>query len=145
MVSSNATPIEFFIIVTNLNNEGVVNPNEKYNTTKSTGAKELCERYCSLLRLSFECIKMSQAIAEKVEKIGSLDGRSPISVAAACIYMASALLQDPRTAKDISVQAGVSDGTIRTAYKLIHPEIEKVIDPEWIKSGKVDLKNLPPA
>ena len=130
---------------TNLSNEGTVNPNEKYNTTKSTGAKDLCERFCSLLNLPYECTKMAQAIAEKMEKLGSLAGRSPISVAAACIYIASHLLKDGRNAKEISLKAGVSDGTIRTAYKLIYPEIEKqLIDPEWVKSGKVDLKNLPP-
>lgn len=103
----------------------------------------MCERYCSHLGLSYECITMSQAIAEKMENVGSLAGRSPISVAAACIYMASHLLAVPRSAKDISAVAGVSDGTIRTAYKLIYPEREKLIDPEWVKSGKADVKQLP--
>ena len=80
-----------------------------------------------------------------MEDVGSLAGRSPISVAAACIYMASHLLGVGKSAKDISNVAGVSDGTIRTAYKLIYPEREKLINPKWVKDGKADLKALPQA
>ena len=54
--------------------------------------------------------------------VGDLAGRSPLSVAAACIYMASYLLGKPKTPKEISMVAGVSDGTIRTAYKYLYQE-----------------------
>jgi len=74
---------------------------------------------------------------------GSLAGRSPLSVAAACIYMASYLLGTPRSPKDISAVAGVSDGTIRTAYKLIYPERESLVDEKWLQPGKADMKRLP--
>jgi transcription initiation factor TFIIB len=59
--------------------------------------------------------------------------------------MASHLLGKPKTPKEISAVAGVSDGTIRTAYKYLYNEREKLIDPEWIKDGKGDINNLPPA
>ena len=88
---------------------------------------------------------MSQEIAKKLESIGSLAGRSPISTAAACIFMASHLLGMGKTAKDIAPVAGVSDGTIRNAYKLIYGEKEKLIDPAWVREGKVDIKRLPAA
>lgn len=77
--------------------------------------------------------------------VGDLAGRSPLSVAAACIYMASHLLGKPKTPKEISNVAGVSDGTIRTAYKFLFQERERLIEPEWIANGKGDMSKLPNA
>jgi transcription initiation factor TFIIB len=48
-------------------------------------------------------------------------GRSPISVAAAAIYMASQASEDKKTPKEIGDVAGVADVTIRQAYKLMLP------------------------
>ncbi|RAL65052.1 hypothetical protein DID88_001159 [Monilinia fructigena] len=71
-----------------------------YQTTTSTNAKDLCTRYCSQLGLkSQQFVKISQGLAEKVSTVGDLAGRSPLSVAAACIYMASALLGKPKSAR----------------------------------------------
>ena len=55
----------------------------------------------------------------------------------------SHLLREGKSPKEISAIAGVSDGTIRTAYKLLEAEKEKLIDPDWIKDGKGDIKLLP--
>ena len=78
-----------------------------------------------------------------MSNVGALAGRSPLSVAAACIYMASYLTKQGKTAKEISAVAGVSDGTIRTAYKFLYLEREKLVRPEWLQNGKGDMKNLP--
>lgn len=86
---------------------------------------------------------VSQQLADKLTSNGSLAGRSPLSVAAACIYFVSHLLRQGKSPKDISLVAGVSDGTIRTAYKLLEAEKEKIIDSDWIKDGKGDIKLLP--
>ena len=80
-----------------------------------------------------------------MSQLGSLAGRSPLSAAAACIYMISHLLKFPKSAKEISQVAGVSDGTIRTAYKFLFAEKDTLIDPEWIKDGKGDMSLLPPS
>ena len=114
-----------------------------FNSTESTTPKDLCVRFCSHLQLPQRCAALSQDIALRLESIGSLAGRSPISTAAACIYMASYLLGDGKTAKDISVVAGVSDGTIRNAYKLIYGQRENLINPEYVKDRRVDMKKLP--
>ncbi|KAI9831594.1 MAG: hypothetical protein M1819_004826 [Sarea resinae] len=122
---------------------GVVNPNDSYTTTTSTNAKDLCSRYCSQLGLPSVCMMVAEGLAEKMSLIGALAGRSPISAAAACIYMASYLMKHGKTPKEISAVAGVSDGTIRTAYKNLYAEKERLIDPKWIQDGKGDMKNLP--
>merc|ERR1711964_663584 len=111
---------------------GLLPSTDAYQTTSSTNASELCVRYCSQLGLSRQAfVKVSQGLA----------GRSPLSVVAACIYMASYLLGRPKTPKEISAVAGVSDGTIRTAYKYLYQERERLIEPEWIANGKGNMSN----
>ncbi|KAH6719012.1 cyclin-like protein [Leptodontidium sp. MPI-SDFR-AT-0119] len=123
---------------------GLLPSTDTYQTTSSTNASELCVRYCSQLGLSRQSfVKVSQGLAEKMSTVGDLAGRSPLSVAAACIYMASYLLGRPKTPKEISAVAGVSDGTIRTAYKYLYQERERLIEPEWIANGKGKMENLP--
>ena len=82
-------------------------------------------------------------LAEKANDMGALAGRSPLSIAAACIYMASYLMGVGRSPKDISAVAGVSDGTIRTAYKFLYPEREMLIDKRHLVDSKGNMKNLP--
>jgi transcription initiation factor TFIIB len=116
----------------------------EYQTTTSTNAKDLCLRYCSQLGLNNQqFVKVSQGLADKMSTVGDLAGRSPLSVAAACIYMASYLLGKPKSPKEISQVAGVSDGTIRTAYKYLYQDRERLIEPEWIADGKGKMENLP--
>ncbi|KAI4093888.1 MAG: hypothetical protein L6R37_007325 [Teloschistes peruensis] len=125
---------------------GVFNPDGSgYDNVESTTPKDLCTRFCNLLDLSQKCTRLSQDVAAKTEMSGILAGRSPISTAAACIYMASYLAGEPKSAKDVAIVAGVSDGTIRNAYKIMFGEKEKLIRKDWTAQGKVDLKRLPPA
>ena len=81
----------------------------------------------------------------RTDKLGALAGRSPLSIAAACIYMASYLMGQPKAPKEIAKVAGVSDGTIRHSYKLIYPQREELVKKEWIEEGQGDLSSLPPA
>ena len=122
--------------------EGVSGP-ESYATTTSTDAKELCDRFCSQLQLSYRCTDLSKGLAVKMQSGGSLAGRSPLSVAAVCIYMASYLMGTPKSPKDISTVAGVSDGTIRTAYKLVYPDRDTLVEAKWLEPGKAVMTRLP--
>lgn len=109
----------------------------------STTAPELCVRYCSLLGLNRKTTMVSEQLADKISKVGSLAGRSPLSAAAASIYFTAHLMGHPRTAKEISAVAGVSDGTIRTSYKLLEADKDNLIDPEWLKIEGANTNNLP--
>jgi transcription initiation factor TFIIB len=133
-----------FVLFINMLLQGNVQPTDAYQTTTSTNAKDLCLRYCSQLGLkSQQFVKVSQGLADKMSTVGDLAGRSPLSVAAACIYMASYLLGKGKSPREISQVAGVSDGTIRTAYKYLYQERERLIEPEWIADGKGKMDNLP--
>jgi transcription initiation factor TFIIB len=118
---------------------------ETYASGTSTNPQQLCIRFCSKLGLPSTITAVSQQLAEKMSAVGALAGRSPLSAAAACIYMASYLMGRPRTAKEISIVAGVSDGTIRTAYKYLYNKKDELIDQEWIKDGRADMSKLPPS
>lgn len=122
---------------------GIVDPNNNYTATTSTKPSDLCNRFCNLLGLAYQVTSVSSALSDRVTTMGDLAGRSPLSIVAACIYMASYLMGDGKSAKEISSVAHVSDGTIRGAYKQLYAERERLIDPEWIKDGKGDLSRLP--
>ncbi|KAL2267102.1 hypothetical protein VTJ83DRAFT_4379 [Remersonia thermophila] len=103
---------------------------QHYEAKSSTRPEELCIRYCSNLnfinRVRVESV--ARRLAEKSSDITDLAGRSPLSVAAACIYMASHLVGEPRTTKQISVASSVSDGTVKTAYRYLYAAKDEVLN-----------------
>lgn len=118
---------------------------QDYQKTSSTDAKDLIIRYCSEIGLAGQrVVIIAQDLSEKASSIGNTAGRSPLSIAAASIYMAAALCGQPRNLKDIGPAVGVSDGTIRTSYKFLYQEREKLIKKEWLDDGRCKMENLPP-
>ncbi|KAJ1719664.1 transcription initiation factor IIB [Coemansia biformis] len=80
---------------------------------------DLMARFCanlSLLSTAQECaIRLNQMAKQR----DTLAGKSPVSAAGACIYMASHLVGQPRDTKVISQVAGVSEVTLKNSYKLL--------------------------
>lgn len=116
---------------------------DKYEATATTGAAELCARYCNNLQFKNAHLmeKISKALAQKSSSLKDLAGRSPLSIAAAAIYMTSHLMGDPRTSREIVTVAGVSDGTIRTAYRYMYPCREELVEKGWLApkgTGRMD-------
>jgi transcription initiation factor TFIIB len=114
-----------------------------YKHTTSTTAHDLINRFWNHLNLPQSGTAIGQELAETAASLGTLAGRSPISSAAACIYMASHFIGQGRSPKLISQVAGVSDGTIRNAYKHLYEEREKLINKKWIENGKGKMSALP--
>ncbi|KAI0020504.1 cyclin-like protein [Xylariomycetidae sp. FL0641] len=104
---------------------------------ESTSPKQLCERFCQDLRFdnTFRMGKYSGDLAEKTSSVKDLAGRSPLSVAAACIYMVCHLMGEPRSSKQIATVAGVSDGTIKTAYRFLYQSRDELVEKEWLQNG----------
>lgn len=98
-----------------------------FRKTKSTDASTLCLRFCNLLGLDMPVETIAHVLAEKLTFINELAGRSPLSNAGACIYFASHFVGEPRSAKEVSAVAGVSDTTIKGAYKFLFQEREKLL------------------
>lgn len=121
---------------------GIVGINEKYQATSTTNPGELCNRFCNILNMDMRSTNVAIGLAQEMASVGALAGRSPLSGAAACIYMASHLMGQGRTPKQISDVAKVSDSTIRNAYRSLYAERESLVLPEWIEKG-ANLDNLP--
>lgn len=110
----------------------------------SVGAEDLCGRYVSQLGFKNQqkISKLSRDLAEKANNISALAGRSPLSVAAACIYMACHLVGELRSSAPIAKQAGVSDGTVKTAYKHLFAAREELMR-DWLNKGGISMDRVP--
>jgi transcription initiation factor TFIIB len=124
-------------------NGAIMNTNS-FKHTKSTEASELIGRACNKLQLSPAISIVAQEAAARVAQLGVAAGRSPLSITGACIYLVAHLMGQPRTPKDIGLAVDVSDGTIRTAYKLIAAATDRIISDEWIRKG-ADKSRIPQA
>lgn len=111
---------------------------DQYVPTKATNAAELMIRFCNKLSLPQKIVSACQELAKNAQRAGTLDGRSPISIAAAGIYLVSALFNCPKSPKQISEVAGVSDSTIRTSYKLLWTSREQLVDASWYSGRDLD-------
>lgn len=120
--------------------EAAVKNLENYTSGRGTDPASLATRFCNQLELPYAIANICASLCEKVAASGDLAGRSPNSVIGACIYMASHLMGEGRTAKQIGPIAGVSDGTIKSAYKQLFANKEKYIEQTWLVDGKKDGK-----
>ncbi|EOY32739.1 Cyclin-like family protein [Theobroma cacao] len=101
-------------------------------------AGDFLRRFCSHLGMSNQTVKAAQEAVQKSEELDIR--RSPISIAAAVIYIITQLSDDKKLLKDISLATGVAEGTIRNSYKDLHPHASKLV-PSWYAKEE-DLKNL---
>jgi transcription initiation factor TFIIB len=95
-------------------------------------------RFCSNLGMNNQAVKAAQEAVQKSEEFDIR--RSPISIAAAVIYIITQLSDDKKPLRDVSLATGVAEGTIRNSYKDLYPHISKII-PSWYAKEE-DLKNL---
>lgn len=107
--------------------------------TTQTSAEDLIRRFCSHLGLSNEVTNAAEHIARKCKESGILAGRSPITIAATVIYMASLIFDADVTPTKIANKTGVSDGTIKTSFKVMYEDRDKLIDPSWANKGRLDI------
>ncbi|PSN66812.1 cyclin-like protein [Corynespora cassiicola Philippines] len=122
---------------------GIVLQSSAFKQTKTTEASDLIARACNKLGLEPMVSIIAQEAASKISDLSVAAGRSPLSITGACIYLIAHLMGHPRSPKDIGSAVDVSDGTIRTAYRLIHAALDKIIEESWIKRGG-DRSRIPP-
>ncbi|XP_041370510.1 transcription initiation factor IIB-like [Gigantopelta aegis] len=92
---------------------------------------DFMSRFCSNLQLPNHVQKGATHIARKAVDMDLVPGRSPISVAAAAIYMASQASEEKKTQREIGDIAGVADVTIRQSYKLMYPQAHKLFPEDF--------------
>lgn len=101
-------------------------------------AGDFLRRFCSHLGMSNQAVKAAQEAVQKSEQLDIR--RSPISIAAAVIYMITQLSDDKKLLRDISLATGVAEGTIRNSYKDLYPYASRLIPSSFAKEE--DLRNL---
>ncbi|KAG6500672.1 hypothetical protein ZIOFF_040522 [Zingiber officinale] len=121
-------------------------------------AGDFLRRFCSHLGMTNQAVKAAQEAVQKSEELDIR--RSPISIAAAIIYMITQLSDDKKPLKgssvfftlshmlcpyissfsDISLATGVAEGTIRNSYKDLYPYASRIIPTSYAKEE--DLKSL---
>lgn len=106
-----------------------------FQTGGTTNAESLMPRACSKLGLETYVQLVAEECARVVTEHGVAAGRSPLSIAGACLYLVSHLMGKPKSPKEIGLAVEVSDGTIRTAYKLMYAQQDKIIQDDWIRRG----------
>lgn len=84
-------------------------------------------RYASDLGLSGEAEAKAIDIISKAKENGLSSGRNPNGIAAAAIYIASVLLGEKRTQREVSEVANVTEVTIRNRYKEMAERIELTV------------------
>ncbi|CAN1256224.1 Transcription initiation factor IIB-2 [Linum perenne] len=107
-------------------------------TGQSVEMGTIHRRFCSNLGMTNQAMKAAQESVQKSEEFDIR--RSPISIAAAVIYIITQLSDDKKPLRDISLATGVAEGTIRNSYKDLYPHVSKII-PVWYAKEE-DLKNL---
>jgi len=109
----------------------------------STGPENLLVRYCNHLDLPPNVQSICGDIIIAARKHGIADGRSPVSIAGGAIYFTCHLLGKVKSVREISLVAGVSEGTIKLVYRLYYADKEKLVKQEWIDDGRAKLERLP--
>lgn len=84
---------------------------------KPTSPSDYVPRFASQLSLSGEVESKAIGIIQKAKDKGLINGKGPIGIAATALYLASILLGQRKSQKDIAEIAGVTEVTIRNRYK----------------------------
>ncbi|RWS22660.1 transcription initiation factor IIB-like isoform X2 [Leptotrombidium deliense] len=92
---------------------------------------DFMSRFCSSLQLPPNVQRAATQIAEQAVELDIVPGKSPISVAAAAIYIASQASEDKKLQKEIVKVTGVSESTIRQSYKLMYARFNDLLPTDF--------------
>jgi transcription initiation factor TFIIB len=94
-------------------------------------------RFCSMLGLSDKVQAKAIQILKKAKKLDVSSGKGPTGVAAAAIYIASVLVGERRTQREIADTCGITEVTIRNRQKELCEKLG--IEEEIEKKAKEEL------
>lgn len=120
-----------------------VDTSHEYACTTATASHLLMIRFCNVLNLSVKTTGVAEELAKRVEDHDILSGRSTLTSSGAVIYMVSHLMGDERTIKVVAGAVGVSQSTLRAAYKRLYAARDAIVDPSWAKRYGCDVSRLP--
>lgn len=89
-----------------------------------TDPSQYVPKFAVALKLSTEVQQEATSLIRKALRKGLISGRGPTGVAAAALYIASALKGERRTQKEVADVAGVTEVTIRNRYRELKKELK---------------------
>ncbi|KAJ1349244.1 Transcription initiation factor IIB [Parelaphostrongylus tenuis] len=110
-----------------------------YIACRKEGVPRTFKEVCAVSRVSRKeigrCFKLIiKSLETNLDQITSADfmsRRSPISIAAAAIYMASQASSEKRTAKEIGEIAGTAEVTVEQTYKLLYSQAAELFPEDF--------------
>jgi transcription initiation factor TFIIB len=104
----------------------------KGSALAATKSSQFINRFCSHLKLDARFASYAFGIATRLEEATLLEGRNPSTLAAACILIAvnekkRSDEKYSRSAADIARVAGVSEASVKKAYKDLMPSMHLLI------------------
>ena len=93
-----------------------------------TDPREYIARFVAALKLSGKVQELAVKLLQKAISKGLVSGRGPTGVAAAAVYIASAMVGERRTQKEVAEVAGVTEVTIRNRYRELKDELGLKVD-----------------
>ena len=106
-------------------------------TMRVTCTGDIMHRFCSKLSLSCKVQEIAQCIAKRAVDYNILKGRSPVSVAAATIYMTTLGTKDNLSRQEIGEVTGAAASTILKMYKLMYPHAKRLFPDDFIFSESI--------
>ncbi|KAL7668200.1 hypothetical protein ACOME3_008913 [Neoechinorhynchus agilis] len=88
--------------------------------------EEFINRFCRLLDLPVNVMSLATHFAKRSEELKIVSNRNPVAVSSACIYMAAAALQIPRTSELMFEKTGVPISTLRCVYGILLKNASKM-------------------
>jgi len=93
-----------------------------------TDPRQYISRFVAALKLSGKVQEIAIKLLQKAISKGLVSGRGPTGVAAAAVYIASAIVGERRTQKEVAEVAGVTEVTIRNRYRELKDELGLKVD-----------------
>jgi transcription initiation factor TFIIB len=88
-----------------------------------TDPSQYVPKFTAALKLSGQVQEKAIKLLRKAISLGLISGRGPTGVAAAAVYIASAMCNERRTQKEVADVAGVTEVTIRNRYRELKKEL----------------------
>eukprot|EP01112_Ceratiomyxa_fruticulosa_P023311 TRINITY_DN884_c0_g3_i2.p1 TRINITY_DN884_c0_g3~~TRINITY_DN884_c0_g3_i2.p1 ORF type:complete len:324 (+),score=60.05 TRINITY_DN884_c0_g3_i2:139-1110(+) len=106
-------------------------------------ATAFMNRFCNQLALPTKVMTAAAILCNEAMRLGLVAGKSPISIAAAGIYMVSQLNGTVRTQKTIADVTGITEATVKSTYRDLYPRRTELLpaDSEFQRN----MNNLPMA
>ena len=98
---------------------------------------DVMQRFCNKLGLSCKIQKIAECIAKRAVDYNILKGKSPVSVAAAAIYMTTLGTRENLSRQDIGEVTGAASSTTLKMYKLMYPHAKRLFPDDFIFSESI--------